>query len=148
MESSARLYNCVRCHRQVVICSACDHGNIYCGRSCAQTARRHSQRAAGRRYQQTYRGRLKHAQRQRRYRARGEKVTHQGSVEPAANDPLITRSDTPVVEGHPEQVLRCHFCGRPCGPFLRRDYLHRWPLAGRSERVPVSVLSDVRAQAP
>jgi len=29
MQSSARLFNCARCRRQVVICSHCDRGNIY-----------------------------------------------------------------------------------------------------------------------
>jgi hypothetical protein len=31
METDARLFNCARCHRQVVICSRCDRGNLYCG---------------------------------------------------------------------------------------------------------------------
>ena len=35
--------------------------------------------AAGRRYQASHRGRIKHAQRSRRYRARQNKVTHHGS---------------------------------------------------------------------
>jgi len=40
MQSSARLFNCARCRRQVVICSHCDRGNIYCSKRCSQTARR------------------------------------------------------------------------------------------------------------
>jgi len=66
MENTARLYHCARCHRQVVICRQCDRGNIYCPDGCAEEARRTSLRAAGGRYQQTRRGRLKHAERQRR----------------------------------------------------------------------------------
>ena len=48
----------------------CDHGNIYCSRRCGGTARRHSQRLSGQRYQHSHRGRHKHAERQRRYRER------------------------------------------------------------------------------
>ena len=44
MQSSARLFNCARCRCQVVICSHCDRGNIYCGKRCSQTARRQSRR--------------------------------------------------------------------------------------------------------
>ena len=95
MENTARLYNCVRCHHQVTICSHCDRGNIYCGKSCADSARRTSLRAAGRRYQNSRRGRLKHADRQRHYRSRRKKVTHHSSPESPASDPLITRSEQP-----------------------------------------------------
>jgi len=70
MQSSARLFNCARCRCQVVICSYCDRGNIYCGKRCSETARRQSRREASGRYQKTRRGRLSHAERQRRYRQR------------------------------------------------------------------------------
>jgi hypothetical protein len=79
MEPTARLFNCARCRRQVMLCSHCDRGNLYCGRGCAQQARRESLSAAGQRYQRSRRGRFCHAERQRRYRARQQKVTHQGS---------------------------------------------------------------------
>ena len=45
MQSSARLFNCARCRCQVVICSHCDRGNLYCGKRCSQAARRQSVRA-------------------------------------------------------------------------------------------------------
>jgi len=111
MENTARLYNCARCHRQVTICSHCDRGNIYCGKSCADRARSTSLRAAGKRYQRTRRGRFNHAERQRRYRSRSKKVTHQGSLELPTNDPLTTRSEAPlslaIIE---DEGIRCHFC--------------------------------------
>lgn len=47
--------------------------------SCADQARRTAVRAAGCRYQASRRGRHAHAERQRRYRAKPKKVTHQGS---------------------------------------------------------------------
>lgn len=81
-EESGRLYQCVRCRRQVVICRCCDRGQRYCAGECAAAARREAQRASSRRYQQSKQGRRRHAQRQGRYRARGpraeKKVTHQG----------------------------------------------------------------------
>ncbi len=93
MEKSARLFNCARCHRQVVICSDCDRGNMYCGSGCAQLTRSESVRSAGRRYQNSSRGRFSHAARQRRYRQRQkQKVTHQGSPPQAPNDLLNSGS--------------------------------------------------------
>jgi len=50
MEPFARLYQCARCHHQVVICSECDRGNLYCAGGCARAARTGSLRAAGRRF--------------------------------------------------------------------------------------------------
>ena len=126
MENTARLYHCARCQCQVVICSDCDRGNIYCNKQCGEIARKASLRAAGRRYQRTRRGRFKHAERQRRYRTKTKKVTHQGSPEPISNDPLPPRSETTqsvaVIE---DEGIRCHFCGRLCSAFLRQDFLHR-----------------------
>ena len=66
----ARRIRCSRCRRQVFICSRCDRGQQYCGARCSGLARRESLRAAGRRYQQSQRGRHCHAERQRRYRHR------------------------------------------------------------------------------
>ena len=80
---------------------------------------RTSLRAAGKRYQRTRRGRFKHAERQRRYRSRRKKVTHQGSPEPPTNDPLATRSEAPLLLAIIEdEGIRCHFCGRLCSDFF------------------------------
>ena len=129
MQNTARLFNCARCHRQVVICRRCDRGNIYCGSGCSYRARRESQRAAARRYQRSRRGRIAHAERQRRYRSRVRKVTHQGSTASPLHDSLTpvarigcTRSgSSPAVR---VQGLYCHFCNRLCAPFVRLDFLH------------------------
>ena len=40
-----------RCQAQVLVCSCCDRGQIYCTGGCAQEARHQAQRAAGGRYQ-------------------------------------------------------------------------------------------------
>jgi hypothetical protein len=126
MENPARLFHCARCRAQVLICSRCDRGNLYCGPICAQQARRESLRAAGRRYQRSRRGRLCHAERQRRYRRRPHNVTHQGSAAASPHDSLGPESRT--VRGHngarPPIGPRCHCCHRPCSGFVRLDFLH------------------------
>ena len=133
MQSSARLFNCARCRRQVVICSHCDRGNIYCGKRCAQAARCRSRREAGRRYQKTRRGRFAHAERQRRYRRRRRaKVTHQGSPPLLPDETLPAESGTPARRSDfPAAVrtddIRCRLCGRVCSDFVRQSFLHRRP---------------------
>jgi len=114
MKRTARLYNCVRCHCQVTICTTCDRGNIYCAK-CAQVARKKSVRAAGKRYQATRRGRMKHAERQRRYRERRKKVTHQGIHEDTNNSNSSSQGAT--------SVYRCHFCKRRVSTTLRSGFL-------------------------
>ena len=149
MENTARLFNCARCHCQTVICSYCDRGNIYCSKQCAEIARKISLRAAGNRYQRTRRGRFKHAARQRRYRTKSKKVTHQGTQESASNDPLPPRSDTQesvvVIE---DEGIRCDFCGRLCSAFLRLDYLHRTASSLASDRKIINPPLPLRSQAP
>ena len=149
MEETARLYHCARCRCQVIICSHCDRGNIYCNKSCADQARRASQNTAGKRYQRTRRGRFKHAARQRRYRARCQKVTHQGSPLPPPNDPLILRPEAPAAVALIEdEGVRCHFCGRLCSPFLRLDYRHRTQASKASGRRVIHRSLQGHAQAP
>src|SRR5437879_4355865 len=70
MEYSARLFNCVHCHAQVLICSICDHGNIYCGTVCSELARTTLLKETRQRYQSSRKGRLRHAAQQQRYRIR------------------------------------------------------------------------------
>jgi hypothetical protein len=140
MELSGRLYNCVSCYALVVICSPCDRNNIYCGSTCSGAARRRSCAMAAKRYQKSHRGRMKHAERQRHYRGRQTtKVTHHSSpVLPprAVLPPEPNKLISGAVNGH----LHCHFCGKPCSPFLRRGFLRHsgqnspprsasWPLA-------------------
>ena len=126
MQRAAREFNCARCHRQVLICSRCDRGQIYCARSCSQAARRESLRAAGRRYQNSRRGRLLHAARQRCYRQRrAQKVTHQGSVPPGVGGLLRSGRPTEAVKPAAERVV-CHFCGRDLSAALVRE-AHRGP---------------------
>ena len=129
MENTARLFTCARCQAQVLICSRCDRGNIYCGPACSKPARRASLKAAGRRYQRSRRGRLTHAERQRRYRRHCHKVTHQGSTPELPHASLSPESRTALGHSPSDPAIRfqgpcCHFCGRPCSTFVRLDFLH------------------------
>ena len=130
METLARLFLCLCCRVQVLICSDCDRGQIYCAKSCATPARRRSLRAAGRRYQTSRQGRHKHAERMRRYRARqrlaAEKVTHQGSMPPAQNGLLASNPEVVATSPTPRTTPagHCHFCGVRCPDFVRRGFLH------------------------
>jgi hypothetical protein len=90
---SARLFLCAGCRMQVLICSCCDRGQIYCAEGCAQRVRRRSQQCAGQRYQNSPAGRRRHAARQGRYRARDKKVTHHGSPPPRPDDLLAPGAD-------------------------------------------------------
>lgn len=119
---SARLYQCVRCHCQCIICGDCDRGNIYCGSTCAAQSRTQNHRIANRIYQKTFRGSQKHADRQRRYKLRQkQKVTDQGSVFPSSHDLLLTIENDD--KKTPLKGVICHFCGNKVSPYLRNDYL-------------------------
>lgn len=110
----ARIFNCRRCQIQVVICSYCDHGQIYCSRGCSQEARASSCRLASRRYQNSRQGKLKHAARQSNYMERkraGIKMTYQGSQE--AKDVVLLTPDKMEID-----KFHCHFCRMPVDKFL------------------------------
>lgn len=146
IEPSHRLYNCLCCGVQVLICRWCDRGNVYCEGACAETCRRESLRRAGRRYQDSFRGATHHAARQSRWRRRrAQKVTHQGSaaaggiatvMAPAA-DPVMADADSikfcvaPLACPKPTMarapVRRCRFCRRPLGNFTRLGPLRGGP---------------------
>lgn len=122
---SARLYNCARCQNQVIICSFCDRGNIYCGSICSRRARVQNHRIANQIYQKSPQGRQKHAARQRRYRKREKdkikKVTDHGSPTLLPHDllPLVPNERLT----RQKESLRCHFCDAVVLPSLRKGYL-------------------------
>jgi len=140
---SGRLFLCLACRSQVIICRCCDRGQIYCSGDCSRRARRQSVRAAARRYEATLPGRRAHATRMDRYRARHrEIVTHQGSPPPPADDLLstgaiaTTRDEVSPAEQPQRLASHCHWCGRPCLPQLRQGFLRRRDRhRGRVERV-------------
>lgn len=118
MDRPARLFLCAQCRAQVVLCSHCDHGNRYCGRPCWRLARDAARGQSASRYQRSWRGRLAHAERSRRWRQRrrergdggddggrdgGDRehnVTHQGCPPGPAAAPLVacTTHTTPAPE--------------------------------------------------
>ena len=129
--ASARLFVCAGCRAQSLICSCCDRGQIYCAGDCAARARHRAQRAAGRRYQTSRRGRLAHADRTRRYRARCKNVTHHGSP-PSPPDDLLSSgspaiaSDASAFVGRARRPYsRCDWCGRRCPDLVRQGFLRR-----------------------
>ncbi len=126
---SARLFQCACCHIQVILCSTCDRGNIYC-LLCAPLARRNSLRKAGKRYQDSRRGRAHHAARQKQYRQRQQqKVTHQGSTVTTYDDVLSHAPNEPIAQtesGKLMPCIYCHGCGRPCDGYLRMDFIQRY----------------------
>jgi len=143
MEITCRLFLCARCRKQVLICPRCDRGQIYCADGCAKIARSQSVREAGRRYQQSRKGRFKQAERIRRFRLRKQNVTHQGS-EPAAENDLLPMNSAKVekqmvlpAQTYPLNAPQCHFCGCSCSEFVRNNFLHR-------RRVPDFVQLDRR----
>jgi len=119
MDTPGRRFLCARCRTAVLICSHSDRGNRYCTPHCAHEARQQALRDAGRRYQTGLPGRTAHAQRQRRYRARKQKVTHQGSPPPPPAAPL-TPEPTPPAHPLPGHCCRCH---RPLSDRVRQDFL-------------------------
>ena len=70
------------------ICEGCDRGQRYCAVACRQRMRRQQVRAAGRRYQASPKGKLRHLLRQQSYRRRQSQtdVTHH-PVRSIANSP-------------------------------------------------------------
>lgn len=146
-----RLFLCGRCRTQVVLCSRCDRGNIYCSAVCAQTSRRQFQRDAGDRYQRSPRGRLAHAERSRRHRQhRQARVTHQGSgdvvphdqIDPTAtvspSPPVVVMDNVPEMGSHSSSLalepaveidergassLRCSRCDSPRSHGVRQGWL-------------------------
>ena len=99
-ETSYRLYNCRRCMQQVRICRYCDRGHQYCAGECARIRRRESLRRAARRYQGSYRGACRHAARQRGWRKRNAKVTHQGSFVTAGAVIVVSTTITTIQQTH------------------------------------------------
>jgi len=139
---SGRLFLCLGCRSQVVICRCCDRGQVYCSGDCSRRARRQSLRAAAQRYQASLPGRRTHALRMGHYRARQEIVTHHGSPRPPADALLpvgaiaATSDEGSPTERPRRSASHCHWCGRACLPQLRQGFLRRRDRhRGRVERV-------------
>jgi hypothetical protein len=130
MEPIGRFFLCACCHRQTVICSSCDRGQIYCSPTYAESMRCACLREAGRRYQQSERGRANHAQHMARYRAKPAAVTHRGSVSQPDESALAIdapRRPSPRPPAHihaSSEFWRCQVCKCRCAVFVRLGFLH------------------------
>ena len=109
----------------------CERGQRYCSARCSRIARRESLHGAGRRYQQSLRGRHRHAKRQEKYRLQcredQQNVTHQGSDEAPCSASLFpaqqrNRGLDPSVASERTEKTRCHFCQRQVSPLARRGW--------------------------
>jgi hypothetical protein len=108
MARSARLFLCARCRDQVLLCSHCDRGQLYCSRACSFARRRERRRETAQRYQSSQAGRLKHAARSACWRKRRrslhqhsagadvDKVTHQGCPQALADASLHACDNMPT----------------------------------------------------
>ena len=125
MKKNARIFNCCRCRKLVALCSHCDRGNIYCSKTCAHLSRKESLQRSGKKYQQSRKGRLKHAECQHRYRERQrQKVTHHSSPPMSLSGLLrhaskLRTSSLSNTSPIPSEKIICADCGEVCSPFLR-----------------------------
>ena len=128
MEPTARLFQCVLCHTQAMICSKCDRGQIYCSDSCSTFARQQSLRAAGKRYQATINGKRNHAARQARYEMKLQSnLTHHSSRDPSSCASM-QQLENKAKKTETEQlrtVFICCCCHQPVSVWLRNDFLQR-----------------------
>ena len=140
MESIGRMSPCARCRDRTVLCSRCDHGQIYCGQSCSSAARVEAQRAAGQWYQSSGIGRINQVQRTRRWRLRqqqrgpgaqdADSVTHQGSQQAPTAEPVLSSSRSagaePVatVEAAQTQWI-CPACAAALHPWVCLGFINR-----------------------
>ena len=125
MKPSCRLYNCMLCHKQTIICSYCDRGQIYCSLNCAFNARKQSQKLAAIRYQNTFRGKILHAARQAKYRQKQKIVTHQGSLALSqyAQMNLHKNKTEEIKNQHDAVPFVCCVCQKPVSNWLRHSFL-------------------------
>jgi len=128
-EADHRIFRCRACLAMVVVCRSCDRGQRYCSPLCAREKRQHRVREAGRRYQQTARGREAGATRQRRWRERRRRsqdaVTHPSTETrgPSArpHEQLGALSQNVQARASAFRVdrvqVRCTLCGLECTGF-------------------------------
>ena len=96
MEPTARLFQCALCHIQTMVCSKCDHGQIYCGDICAIFARKRSLKTVRARYQSTFKGKQNHAACQARYRMKLINLSKKVTSPLIKVDPLVLIKTDPL----------------------------------------------------
>ena len=91
-----RRFFCGNCDQEVYICSHCDRGNIYCGKTCSKFQRQKKHRESNRRSRKHPLCKKKAAQRQQRYRKNLEKRKLKNS----AIKLKVTEQGTPKTRDH------------------------------------------------
>ena len=128
MEHISRLFNCALCLTQCVICSSCDHGNIYCSSNCARSARQKSCKESNKRYQQSKKGRMNNALRQQRFRERVKnKVTDQGS-QITPQDALLVSVENRAeksIDRQEKNRMKCCCCQMTVSDWVRYGFLQQ-----------------------
>ena len=102
------LFECARCHEYTLICTRCLGGRQYCD-PCGEQVRNDSVREAGRRYQQTPKGRRNHRLRQQRLRAR-RRTSEQGGQGSTGSPPddactAVTEQSEAVLPATPSPAV-------------------------------------------
>lgn len=64
---------CLQCRQFFAICTSCFRGQRYCGRNCSRLARAAGLKRSRRLYEKTPEAKVRHCQRQNRYRRRLKK---------------------------------------------------------------------------
>lgn len=129
-----RLFKCALCRRETTIDRECDRGNRYCSEGCAAVVRREQVRQAGRRYQLSEQGRLRHQERQRQYRQRRIQAESAVGAAVAVPEVLLPVALSNQIDGRIDSLCqaggptlpgdrRCNFCGAECSAFSRLDSL-------------------------
>ncbi len=113
MESTGRRDLCAACRAAVPDPQPLRSGAALLRRRLRLQRARAASLRSGTRYQASFPGRLAHAQRQRRYRARRQEVTHQGSPPPAPPVEVRTAPTGARFRArvrHPSASGQCHLC--------------------------------------
>jgi DNA-directed RNA polymerase subunit RPC12/RpoP len=141
--SELRLYLCLECRSQVLICSMCDRGHIQC-RPCgsSRTRRLRTFRNASRRYQSTPIGRLYHRDRQRRHMAKKRAMTQHASqpisenaqLSPSKDEAETVGSGSDDYSGAKPGYYRCHYCRRVISRVLLNESFGRFRRKQKHDR--------------
>ena len=141
----ARHYRCGRCGLEVAVCSSCDRGQVYCGVVCSESARRDSDRRAGKRYRETPAGARCNARRQQEFRRRkkAEKAApvaqhppHEAGSSSKPSPVRLPWSDHAHRERGgpsgplPRALTHCSFCGCDAGNLRRVGGYEKVPDTG------------------
>ena len=143
-ESSVRAFRCANCHVRCRICTRCDRGQRTCSEKCRKERELQLQRERNRRHQQTANGRRNNSARQKRFRNRdlftvtygGSSPPHTEGEHPHSDELSVREVTSPMLAPQFEEFidesldqsespnLLCSFCGEPCSPFERLDFLY------------------------